>query len=119
MTNSILCATFILAAVTAVVPAQAADRTAGDKSAGSACESRIRQLEASPAQGQERLNEKNAVIEYCADQYETDQMIQTLVDECAKYEEQPVVIQQFVAECQLAAFNYANTLYALKAEAGK
>ena len=36
--------------------------------------------------------------------------------ECARYEEQPVLKQQFVAECQLAAFNYANALYTLKAE---
>ena len=36
-----------------------------------------------------------------------------------EYEEQPVVKQQFVAECQLAAFNYANALYSLKAEYAK
>jgi hypothetical protein len=41
------------------------------------------------------------------------------VKECAKYEEQPVVKQQAVAECQLAAFNYANALRTLKAEFGK
>jgi len=29
------------------------------------------------------------------------------------------VKQQLVADCQLAAFNYANALYALKAEYGK
>jgi hypothetical protein len=34
----------------------------------------------------------------------------------AKDEEQPVVKQQFVAECQLAAFGYANALRTLKAE---
>jgi len=38
------------------------------------------------------------------------------VKECAKFEEQPVVKQQFVAECQLAAFKYANALRALKME---
>jgi hypothetical protein len=30
--------------------------------------------------------------------------------------EQPLLKQQFVAECQLAAFNDANALYTLKAE---
>ena len=42
-----------------------------------------------------------------------------LVTECAKYVEQPVVKQQFVADCQLAAFGYANALRALKLEFGK
>ena len=45
--------------------------------------------------------------------------IERLVEQCAKYEEQPVVKQQFVAECQLAAFGYANALRTLKAEHGK
>ena len=39
--------------------------------------------------------------------------------ECAKYEEQPVLKQQSVAECQLAAFSYANGLRTLKEEYGK
>jgi hypothetical protein len=33
--------------------------------------------------------------------------------------ERPVIKQQFVAECQLAAFKYANALRWLKAEYGK
>jgi hypothetical protein len=41
------------------------------------------------------------------------------VKACGKYEEQPIVKQQAVAECQLAAFNYAEALRALKAEFGK
>jgi hypothetical protein len=41
------------------------------------------------------------------------------VKACAKYEEQPVIKQQAVAECQLAAFNYAETLRSLKADFGK
>ncbi len=73
-------------------------------------------LDASPAEGEERLTEKHLVIEYCASQYKNDKTIERLVKECAKYQEQPVVKQQFVAECQLAAFNYANALYTLKAE---
>ena len=82
-------------------------------------ETRIQRLDASNAEGQERLDEKHVVIDFCADQYKHDKTIQRLVDECAKYEEQPVVKQQFVAECQLAAFGYANALRTLKAEHGK
>jgi hypothetical protein len=73
-------------------------------------------LEASQAEGKERLAEKHLVIDYCASQYKNDKTIERLVKECAKYEEQPVVKQQFVGECQLAAFNYADALYTLKAE---
>jgi hypothetical protein len=43
-------------------------------------------------------------------------MIERLVSECAKYEEQAVVKQQAVAECQLAAFGYANALRSLKTD---
>jgi hypothetical protein len=64
----------------------------------------------------ERLTEKNEVVGYCATQYKKDKTIEMLVKECAKYEEQAVVKQQAVAECQLAAFNYANALRALKTE---
>ena len=80
------------------------------------CETRIQKLDASNAEGEERLAEKNEVIEFCVSQYEHDNTIKGLVKECAKFEEQPVVKQQFVAECQLAAFKYANALRALKAE---
>jgi len=76
----------------------------------------MRKLEASQAEGEERLTEKHAVIEYCARQYKKDKMIERLVKECAKYEQQPVLKQQFAADCQLAAFNYANALQTLKAE---
>src|SRR5215470_15480038 len=62
------------------VPAVAAD-----------CEARIQKLEASTAEGEERLAEKNAVIEACAKQYRRDRTVVALVKECAKYEEQPVV----------------------------
>lgn len=80
------------------------------------CETRINKLDASAAEGAERLAEKNAVIDYCARQYKSDKTIDALVRECAKYEEQPVIKQQFVAECMLAAYNYANALRTLKAE---
>lgn len=83
------------------------------------CESRLSKLDASSAQGAERLTEKNLVIEYCARQYKNDKTIDRLVRECAKYDEQPVIKQQFVAECMLAAYNYANALYTLRAEYGK
>ena len=79
----------------------------------------MQKLDASNAEGQQRLDEKNQVIDFCARQYKSDKTIERLVQECAKYEEQPVVKQQFVAECQLAAFNYANALHTLKAEFGK
>jgi hypothetical protein len=107
MTNSILGGVFILAVVIATVPARAGE---GD------CETRLQKLDSSQAEGQERLDEKNAVISSCASQYKSDKMIGKLVKECAKYEAQPVVKQQFVAECQLAAFTYANALHTLKAE---
>jgi hypothetical protein len=41
------------------------------------------------------------------------------VKACAKYEEQPEIKQQAVAECQLAAFGYAEALRTLKADYGK
>jgi hypothetical protein len=126
MTNFIVCCVSIFALVTAV-PARSAEQAAHGKhvlpSAASPakpaeddCEARMRKLDASPAEGEERLREKNEVIEYCAGQYMNDKTIARLVKECAKYVEQPVVKQQFVAECQLAAFNYANALNTLKTE---
>ena len=106
MTRSILCFISLLALATAAAPARAADD----------CETRIQKLDASQAEGEERLAEKNAVIGHCSRQYRHDKTIERLVKECAKYEEQPVIKRQFVAECQLAAFNYANALRTLKAE---
>src|SRR5262245_54872803 len=108
MTKPILCCVSILVLVTSAVPARAGS--------SDDCETRIRKLEASDAEGEERLAEKNQVIGQCASQYRRDKTIERLVRECAKYEEQPVVKRQSVAECQLAAFNYANALYTLKAE---
>jgi hypothetical protein len=123
--RSILCCVAVLALVTVGAPASHGEQAVKDKpvSRNAAtqddCETRIRKLDASEAEGEERLAEKNAVIGSCARQYKNDKMIERLVQECAKYEEQPVVKQQFVAECQLAAFNYANALHTLKAEYGK
>jgi hypothetical protein len=130
MTKSVFVCASIIALVTATASGFADDRIAGDthvpRSAASQatpieddCETRIQKLDASNAEGQERLDEKNALIDFCANQYRHDKTIQRLMAECAKYEEQPVVKQQFVAECQLAAFGYANALRALKAEYGK
>jgi hypothetical protein len=127
MTNFIVCCVSILALLTAAVPAQSAEQAAHGKhvspsaaspakSTENDCEARIRKLDASPAEGEERLREKNEVIDSCAGQYKNDKTIVRLVKECAKYIEQPVVKQQSVAECQLAAFNYANALYTLRAE---
>ena len=111
MTRSVFVCALILALVTAIAPG-----FAGDKDD---CEARIRKLDASSAEGPERLDEKNALIDFCARQYRHDKTIERLVEACAKYEEQPVVKQQLVAECQLAAFGYANALRTLKAEYGK
>ena len=109
MIRSVLCCVAILALAPVVAPAHAAQ-------AAMDCEARMQKLEASQAEGAERLAEKNEVIGHCAKQYRTDKTIQGLVKECAKYAEQPVIKQQFLAECQLAAFSYANALRTLKAE---
>jgi hypothetical protein len=74
------------------------------------CEASMQKLETSNAEGEERLRDKNKVIELYARQYESVTAIKRLVKECAKFEEQPVMKQQLVAECQLATFNYANAL---------
>jgi len=127
MAKSILHCVSILALVTAAPLACAGEESANDKhvlrtasslpnSAGGDCETSIRKLDASQAEGEERLAEKNEVIDRCASQYKRDKTIERLVKECAKYEEQPTVKRQLVAECQLAAFNYANLLHTLKAE---
>ena len=130
MTKSVFVCASVIALVTGTAPGFAGDRMAGDthvpRSAASQatpieddCETRIQKLDASNAEGQERLDEKHVVIDFCANQYRHDKTIEKLVEQCAKYEEQPVVKQQFVAECQLAAFGYANALRTLKAEHGK
>ena len=111
MTNSTLCCVSILVLVTAAGPARSGEQAAKDKhvlpsafsltnSTGRERQTRIRKLEASQAEGEERLAEKHLVIDYCASRYKNDKTIERLVKECAKYEEQPVVKQQFVAECQ-------------------
>jgi hypothetical protein len=127
MTKAIFVCASILALITEIAPAPAIEQSAkrmhlarnaavlpgvGDDD----CETRIEKLDASDAEGEERLAEKNAVIDFCARQYEHDNTIKRLVSECAKFEEQPVLKQQFVAECQLAAFKYANALRTLKQE---
>ena len=111
MTRSIFVCTWILALVTATPSG-----FAGDKDD---CETWIQKLDASNAEGQQRLDEKNEAINFCANQYKHDKTIERLVEACARYEQQPVVTQQLVAECQLAAFEYANALGTLKAEYGK
>ena len=111
MTKAVFTCALILALVAGAAPGFAGDK--GD------CETRIQKLDASNVEGQERLDEKTALISFCANQYKHDKTIGRLVEACAKYEEQPVVKQQLVAECQLAAFGYANALRTLKAEYGK
>ncbi len=110
----------VLALLLAATPARAAEPTqqapnASSTSAGDDCEARIQKLEQSPAEGEDRLREKYAVVEFCNSQYKNDKTIVKLVDECAKYVEQPVMKQQFAAGCMLAAYSYANALSALKA----
>ncbi|MEW6449546.1 MAG: hypothetical protein AB1490_02755 [Pseudomonadota bacterium] len=106
MTRYLLCCVSLLVSIIAAAPVRAADD----------CEAMISKLDESKAEGEERLAEKNKVIGLCDRQYKRDKTIQALVKECAKYAEQPVLKQQFVAECQLAAFGYANVLRTLKAE---
>lgn len=126
MTKSILCCVSALALI-AAAPAGHGEQRANNKrvspgaaslrnSTGDDCETRLQKLDASQAEGEERLAEKNDVIGRCASEYKRDKTIQRLVNECAKYEEQAIVKQQSVAECQLAAFNYANALHTLKTE---
>ncbi len=121
MTKFILCCISILAFVTLAATARAGEQAApsAQNSTTDDCETRMQKLDASDAEGEERLAEKNEVIDYCASQYKGDKTIEGLVKECAKYEEQPVLKQQSVAECQLAAFSYANGLRTLKEEYGK
>ncbi|MGH6788083.1 MAG: hypothetical protein ACRECC_00190 [Pseudolabrys sp.] len=125
--RSILCCGFIVALAAVAAPALSAAQAANDtrivprsvsqaKSTAADCEARMQKLDDSQAEGEERLTEKNQVIDVCLGQYKADKTIQRLVKECARYVEQPVVKQQFAADCQLAAFGYANALYALKAE---
>jgi hypothetical protein len=111
MTDGIFCFVSMLALVNGMTAASSAERNDD--------EARMRKLDASQAEGADRLAEKNSVIAYCSNQYKHDQTIQRLVKECAKYEEQPIIKRQFVAECMLAACSYANALYALKGEYGK
>ena len=130
ITKSVLVCASILALVLAAATTLAGETIAKEKqvlrnvsslaqSTKDDCETRIRRLDASSAEGQERLDEKNAVINLCDHQYNRDKTIERLVKKCAKYAEQPIVKQQSVAECQLSAFNYANALRTLKAEIGK
>jgi hypothetical protein len=129
MTHVILCCISVFVLLTAMTPTRSAERagTAGvlphvsspATSADNDCDARIQKLEDSQAEGEERLAEKYAVINYCAGQYKYDKAIKRLVQECAPYAEQPVLKQQFLADCQLAAFGYANALYSLRAEFGK
>jgi hypothetical protein len=128
MTRCILCCVLIFAVAAAAVPSPAPAQPAtinkpvlrkpasAPRLIKDDCETRIQKLNASDAEGDERLAEKDEVIEQCLRQYKNDNTIVRLVKECAKYEEQPIIKQQFVAECQLAAFNYANLLRMLKAE---
>jgi hypothetical protein len=108
--KTLACCVSLIALLTVAAPARAVAQTTRDD-----CEARIAKLDASQAEGGERLFEKRAVLDACFNQYKRDKTIAGLVLECAKYEEQPVVKQQAVAECQLAAFKYANQLRELKA----
>jgi hypothetical protein len=112
MTKIMLCSLSMLVIVIAMTSASFGE-------GNDDCEARMGKLDSSQAEGADRLAEKNSVIDYCGSQYKHDKTIQRLVKECAKYEEQPIIKQQFVAECMLAAYSYANALYAVKEEYGK
>src|SRR5262249_27024078 len=86
MTKGVLCCVSILALMAASPPVRAAEpgardgpmvRGAASKSSrtGGDCEARMRKLEASDAEGEERLNEKHAVIDICDRQYRSDKTI--------------------------------------------
>jgi hypothetical protein len=79
MTKGIFCFVSMLALVIAMASASSAERSDD-------CEARMRKLDASQAEGADRLAEKNAVIAYCGSLYKHDQTIQRLVKQCAKYE---------------------------------
>lgn len=119
MAKTLLLGVSLLAFASSTLAGEPTSRNVRAQRDTSDCETRMQKLDASNAEGEERLAEKNDVIEFCATQYTRDKTIQALVSECAKYEEQPVVKQQAVAECQLAAFSYANALRSLRAEYGK
>ena len=69
----------ILACAIAVAPGYAEPAKRAAPAASEDCEARIQKLEASTAEGEERLAEKNAVIAHCAGQYRRDQAIERLV----------------------------------------
>jgi hypothetical protein len=104
MTKAVFVCASIFTLLTAMAPAFAD------------CETSMQKLDASNAEGEDRLREKNQVIDLCSRQYRRDTTIMRLVKECTKFEEQPVLKQQLVAECQLAAFAYANALHTLKVD---
>jgi len=123
MLRSLVCRISVAALVAASIPAHADERAAGERPvvlvaqvAKEDCEARISKLNGSDTEGDELLAEKDEVIGACASQYRNDKVITGLVKECRKYEEQPVVKQQALAECQLAAYKYANELRVLKAQ---
>ena len=119
MVKAFLVSASIFVLVATATPALAGGRDASSPAPSEDCDSRMQKLDASTAEGEERLAEKYKVIDACAGEYAHNATIKRLVSECAKYKEQPVVKQQFLAECQLAAFKYANALRDLKAEYGK
>ena len=83
MTKAIFVGVSIFTVVTAVVPAVAVERTAKElrdtssppNSTKGDCEARIEKLDASNAEGEERLAEKNQVIGFCARDYEHNNTI--------------------------------------------
>jgi hypothetical protein len=94
----------------AAAPARAAD------SAVNTCEAGIEKLDVSTAEGDERLTEKNGVLDRCAKAYARDKTSERLVKECTRYEAQAASAQQLAADCQLAAYRYVNALRLLKAQ---
>lgn len=104
-----------------VAEAKGAKRTTSSlpKSTDDNCESKINQSNVSEAEGEERLQEKNEALSFCASQYKGERKIDALVKDCRKYVSQSVVSQQAVADCQLAAYSYANAIAALRASSSR
>jgi hypothetical protein len=119
MTRLILCGIAAFAFIAAPAPASATKPVVPSGAAPAVaedCATRIQKLEASEAEGAERLAAKWEVVGFCDKEFKRDKTVQALVKECTKYLEQPVIKQLLVTDCQLAAYSYGSALRFLKAE---
>lgn len=80
------------------------------------CLAKIFSLQTSSTEGEDRLHEKQDVIDLCAIQFQGDQVVARLVKNCSQCEEDSVVSKQTASDCQIAAYSYAASLAAIKAD---